>query len=130
MNSALKGTCLSGLVYPGLGQIVQKHYWRGIALIGIVTASLFTMSLTASRHVEEMLANIESSHGEYDVTAMLQGAAEFSVGPDNGVMKVSSVLIFCCWAIGIGDAYLSGKRIDSRNRAHNQAMQATGRTGG
>jgi hypothetical protein len=130
MNSALKGTCLSGLVYPGLGQIVQKHYWRGIALIGIVTASLFAMTLTASRHMETMLADIESGHGEYDVTTLLQGATEFSSGPDSGVMKGSSVLIFCCWAIGIGDAYLSGKRIDSQNRAHNQAMQPTGRTGG
>ncbi|MCX6356872.1 MAG: hypothetical protein NT045_03195 [Candidatus Aureabacteria bacterium] len=130
MNNSLKGACLSGLVYPGMGQIVQKHYLRGLALIGIVTVNLSVIILTTSKQIETILTNIESSGGEYDVTTILHEATKFSISPYNGIMKISSALILCCWAIGIVDAYLSGKRMDLENKAHNQAMQPTDRAGG
>ena len=41
MNNSLKGALLSGLVFPGLGQIILKHHTRGIAFIIIVSVSLF-----------------------------------------------------------------------------------------
>ena len=43
MNNALKGALLSGLVYPGLGQVVLKHYKRGAALIITITAALLAV---------------------------------------------------------------------------------------
>ena len=33
MNNALKGAFLSGLIFPGLGQVVQKHYKRGVLIM-------------------------------------------------------------------------------------------------
>jgi hypothetical protein len=118
MNSSLKGAFLSGLVYPGLGQIVQKHYFRGIALIGIVTVSLVATIISASRQAQEILRNIESSGGGYDVSTILHQAA-ISSGQTDRTMGISSLLIIGCWVAGIIDAYLSGKRIDSGNAAHN-----------
>ena len=32
MRKSLKGALLSGLVFPGYGQFVLKHYMRGIAV--------------------------------------------------------------------------------------------------
>jgi hypothetical protein len=108
MNSAVKAACLSGLVYPGLGQIVQKHYVRGIALIGVVTGSLLMLVFAASRHVSRILAEVQSSGGDYDVATIVKKAADFSASPESGLVKIASALLLCGWIIGIVDAYLSG----------------------
>ena len=47
MNNALKGALLSGLVFPGLGQVNLKHYKRGIALMLIVSISLLVIVVKA-----------------------------------------------------------------------------------
>jgi hypothetical protein len=119
MNSSWKGVCLSGLVYPGLGQIVQKHYLRGISLIGIFTACLFVIVFTAIKQYETILTNIESSSHEHDMAALIREASKFTVSQDSSTMKYASAVILCCWAIGTVDAYLSGKKIDLRKGSPN-----------
>jgi len=113
MKNSLKGACLSGLVYPGLGQIVQKHYVRGILIIGVFTASLFEVMFTALKQYQTILVNMESSNNEYDVTTMFQEASTFTAHYDTTMVKFASALMLGCWVIGIVDAYLSGK-----NTAH------------
>jgi len=108
MKSSLKGACLSGLVYPGAGQIFQKHYFRGIALIAIVTTSLSASILSAARQAQEILA-AAAANGGSDMATLLHEAARLSAGRDNRTVGVSSLLILGCWVVGIVDAYLSGK---------------------
>jgi len=114
MKSSLKGAFLSGLVYPGLGQIIQKHYLRGFSLIGICTASLFVITFAALKRYETFLANLETGNIEYDITTIFQEASKFTVSQDNSLLKYASALIFGCWFIGTVDAYLSGKKTDQR----------------
>lgn len=121
MNSSIKGACLSGLVFPGLGQIVQRHYIRGIVLISIVSACLIMILVDASRKINTILANINSSNTGLDITSILKEVHTSSAGGDILTMDTLSALIFGCWAIGIVDSYLSGKRIDSHNAAHNKS---------
>jgi hypothetical protein len=125
MKDSTRGVLLSGLVYPGVGQIVQKHYWRGIALISVVTVTLFLVVRTASAEVEALLASIEAGGGEYDVTAILTEATRFAASRVSDTIRRSSILIFCCWAIGVADAYLSGKRLDA-DRSRRQEPQPLG----
>jgi hypothetical protein len=40
MKNSLKGALLSGLVFPGLGQVFFRHYLRGIALMLVICVSL------------------------------------------------------------------------------------------
>jgi hypothetical protein len=122
MNSSMRGAYLSGLVYPGLGQIVQKNYVRGIALICVVTASLAQALITFSSQATAILARIESHGGDVDLTGVLRETVALAAREDSGTMKMSSVLILGCWVIGIADAYLSGKRIDARTAEANKAM--------
>ena len=122
MNSSIKGACLSGLVFPGLGQIVQRHYMRGIVLISIVSACLIMIFVDASRKINTILANIESSNAGLDITSIMKEVHTSSAGGDYLQMNTLSALIFCCWVIGIVDAYLSGKRIDSKDSAHYKSL--------
>ena len=43
MPNSFKAALLSGLVFPGLGQIVLKHHKRGIALMLVVLACLMAI---------------------------------------------------------------------------------------
>ena len=122
MSNSLKSACLSGLVYPGLGQIYQKHYIRGGVLSGIVSACIIMILLKASGKINKILANIASSNSELDITTVIQQVYTFETGQEYLIMKTLTALILCCWAIAIVDAYLSGKRIDSRNSAHNNSL--------
>jgi hypothetical protein len=121
MRSSLKGACLSGLVYPGLGQIVQKHYGRGIALVALVTGSLAVMVSAASRQIAAMLAEVESGGAAYDITTLLGEAARISGGREDAAIRWSSVVVLCCWVAGVIDAYLSGKKIDEEQAARRGA---------
>ena len=121
MNSSIKGACLSGLVFPGLGQIAQRHYMRGIVLISIVSACLIMILVDASRKINTILANINSSNTGLDITSILKEVHTPSAGGDILTMNTLSALILGCWVIGIVDSYLSGKRIDSQNEAHNKS---------
>jgi len=44
MSNSLKAALLSGLVFPGIGQVVLKRYRRGVVLMLIVLACLFRSS--------------------------------------------------------------------------------------
>jgi len=117
MKSAAKGVLLSGLVYPGLGQLVQKHYFRAVALVGIVTVSLAATLYSVAHKVQETLTALAAADGAADVPMLLREAARVSAGGESNVIEVASLLIAGCWIVGIVDAYLSGKRIDRDDTA-------------
>jgi hypothetical protein len=112
-----KGVYLSGLVYPGLGQIVQKHYARGIALAGIVTVSLAATIYAAVQKAQSLLTALADDSGSADLTKLLREAGGGAAGSDNGIIGISSLLIAGCWVVGIADAYLAGKQIDRGDSA-------------
>jgi len=76
----------------------------------------------ASRKINTILANIESSNAGLDITSIMKEVHTSSAGGDYLQMNTLSALIFCCWVIGIVDAYLSGKRIDSKDSAHYKSL--------
>ena len=51
MKNSLKGALLSGLVFPGLGQVVLKHYKRGFALMLTVSVSYTHLTLPTTPYV-------------------------------------------------------------------------------
>jgi hypothetical protein len=113
MNNSLKGACLSGLVYPGLGQIIQKHYTRGIVLISIVSTCLIVILINAIRIINTILVDVGSNNTGMDVTTIMKEVHTLSAGQDYLIMKYATTLIFFCWVVGIVDSYLSGKKTDS-----------------
>jgi hypothetical protein len=123
VSSATKGVLLSGLVCPGLGQIAQKHYLRGVALIGVVTASLFMAGQAVVKGAEGMLAGIRATGGQDSVSALLGEVGRLSASQAAGDLKTPSLLMLACWVIGLVDAYLSGRKIDADTRAHDRAPQ-------
>ena len=66
MNNALKGALLSGLVFPGLGQIILKQYKRGAALMITAFASMIVFVVNATQQAFKILENVDLESGAID----------------------------------------------------------------
>jgi hypothetical protein len=112
MTNALKGALLSGLVLPGLGQIVLKHYKRGLALMLVVLVGLAVMVVEAAQLALAVLARIESEGGALDMGTLANTATEAATTYDGRLFNFCLFVIVACWIVSIVDAYLIGQKKD------------------
>lgn len=101
MKQAVKAVLLSGLVLPGLGQIVLKQYPRGLAFMLVALASSLYIVTTA---VSQALASL----------ATLDPASPPLPGPLPGGDHAGPALwvLGICWAWAVLDAYRGGAALD------------------
>ncbi len=121
MKSALKGALLSGLVFPGLGQVNLKHYKRGIALMLIVSVSLLVIVVKAVLQAFTILEKIELESRAIDMSTILNATTQVSTASDSLLYNFLLLLIILCWIIGIVDAYRIGRKRDLEAQSTSQA---------
>jgi len=112
MNNAIKGMLLSGLVLPGLGQVVLKSYKRGIAIMLLVLIALITIVVSASRKALVILEKVATEGGAVDMESISNAASQATTTADHLLFNLSWLLILVCWLVGVVDAYTTGKKID------------------
>ena len=112
MKYSLKGAVLSGIVFPGLGQIILKQYKRGIVLMLTVSASLIVIAIKAAQYAFTVLEKIELEGGVIDLKTITDAAVRASSTSDSLVFNTGLLLIVVCWIFGIVDAYRIGRIMD------------------
>ena len=112
MNNALKGALLSGLVIPGLGQVVFKYYKRGIFLMVTVSLSLMVIVVNAVQYAFTILQRIELEGGVIDLATITAAATQATSTSDSVIYNLGFLWIVVCWIFGIVDAYRIGKKMD------------------
>lgn len=126
MSNSLQAALLSGLVFPGLGQVVLKRYRRGVVLMLIVLACLSVIAAIALQRAFAILKQIESAGGAIDMDAILNAAAQSSTTSDSLVVNYVSSLIVVCWIFGVVDAYRIGKKRDLEQQSTGQGSSSEG----
>ena len=126
MNNAVKGALLSGLVFPGLGQVMLKHYKRGIALMLAVSVGLLVVIVKVTQQAFTILEKIESEGRGVDMRAISKAATQAFNASDSLIYGFVSLWIIFCWIIGVVDAYRMGKKKDLEQ----SARQVTNSRGG
>ena len=112
MKNAMKGIFLSGLVLPGLGQIVLKSYKRGIALMLGVFAAGFVIVVKIVKQALTILEKVESQGGPVDMESVSNAADQAFTAADSLIVSLAFGLIVICWIVGMVDAYYTGKKKD------------------
>jgi hypothetical protein len=112
MRPSLKGALLSGLIFPGLGQIVLKRYQRGAVLIAAVLISMTIIVVEAVRLALIILAQIEAEGGPIDIGTVSAAAARASTASSSLTINGLFAVILGCWIFAIIDAYRIGKKTD------------------
>jgi uncharacterized membrane protein len=112
MNNSLKGAFLSGLIFPGLGQVVLKHYKSGAVIMLTVLVSLSIVVVIAVQHALAILEKIESEGGAISMSTISDAATQASTTSGSLTLNLSLLLVILCWIIGVVDAYRIGKKKD------------------
>jgi hypothetical protein len=120
MNNSLKGALLSGLVFPGLGQVALKQYKRGIALMLTALASLSVLVEKALQQAFTILEKIGAEGGAIDMKTISSAATQASNPSDSMIINFALFLTILCWIIGVVDAYRIGKKRDLEQQSTKQ----------
>jgi hypothetical protein len=121
MNYSLKGALLSGLIFPGLGQISLKHYKRGAVIMLTVIVSMAVVVMKAVQHALVILEKIELEGGIISMDAILNATTQASTNLGSFTFNLLFLLIGVCWIIGTVDAYRIGREKDIEQRSPSQA---------
>jgi len=126
MNNSLKGALLSGLVFPGLGQVVLKHYKRGVVIMLTVLVSLSVIIIEAVQKAFAILEKIELDGGTIDMNTISNAATQASTTSGSLIFSFALLLIIFCWIIGVVDAFRIGKKKDIEQQSKNQVSNSMG----
>ncbi len=124
MKNSLKGAFLSGLIFPGLGQIVLKRYKRGAVIMFAVLVCMSVFIVKAVQHGLDILEKIQSQGGAISMSTISNAATQASTTSGNLTLNIVLLLVILCWIIGVVDAYRIGKIKDIEEGSASQASNS------
>ncbi len=116
MDKAIKGALLSGLVLPGLGQIVLNRRLRGAALLLVSLACLGLLVVQAVAAASAIVAKLDLVNGAIDPVALLAAVDQAGAEASGPWGKIAALLLLPLWLGGTVDAYLLGRKEDRLER--------------
>ena len=120
MNNSQKGAFWSGLVFPGLGQVVLKRYKRGAVNMLTVLAGMSVIVVQVVQKGLIILEKIKSERGTIDMDMILDATTQASTNSDSLIFSLAVLLLTFCWIIGTVDAFRIGKEKDLEQDSTNQ----------
>lgn len=112
MNNALKGALLSGLIVPGLGQIVLKHYVKGTVMMVTVLASLTVLTIKTVQIALAIVKKVQLGSEEINIGTISNIAIQASTSFEGLTFTPLLLVIVALWIVGVVDAYMIGRKID------------------
>ncbi len=109
MKTATKAALLSGLVFPGIGQMYLKRFLRGLLFMIPVLLGLVLIVVMATAGALESLRAIQAQGGTIDtntITTLAQSHAKESAGYFRAIL----LCIIFCWLFAVIDAYRIGSK--------------------
>jgi hypothetical protein len=113
MKASIRGMLLSGLVYPGLGQLILGRLTSGIILALFATITFIVLIYRVVERVYRLIDQILPllADNALDVTALKELLSRDAAG-GWVVEKICLIGLVICWLVAIGHAYFVGKKID------------------
>ncbi len=126
MNNSLKGAFWSGLIFPGLGQVVLKHYKRGAVIMLMVLISMSVVVVKAVHSALAILEGIELESGAISMSTISNAANQASTNSGSLTFNLVLLLTILCWIFGVVDAYRIGKEKDIEEGSIRQVSNGKG----
>lgn len=119
MKNSTKAAILSGLVFPGLGQIFLKQYKRAVVIILAVFGSMAIVIVKATQLALAILEKIAAKGGAIDMNTITNAAMQASADFSSLMINLGILSIILIWIIGTVDAYRIGKKKDIKGDDQN-----------
>lgn len=117
MGNAWKAALLSGLVAPGLGQIVLKRYLRGVAFLFAILVALVVLVVKAVSQAMTILEQIEAKGLALDLDTISRAVNQSTTAPNSLVYNAALFSLIVLWIFGVIDAYRIGRQMDLAQQA-------------
>jgi TM2 domain-containing membrane protein YozV len=109
MKTAVKAALLSGVVFPGLGQIYLKRYRRGLIILILVLLAFGIIIGTVTVSALKSLKAIENGGGIADMET-ISNLASIDSAHSGIYLRLILLFVLCCWLFSVVDAYKIGQR--------------------
>ena len=117
MKTATKAALLSGLAFPGTGQMYLKRFRRGLTIMVFVLSGIVAIVWMATIRALEILERIQNQLDQVDMETITNLALASSADHSSVYYKPILLFIACCWIFSIIDAYRTGKEKELSEKA-------------
>lgn len=112
MTNAIKAAFLSGLVFPGLGQLSLRRYLRASVLLVTSAVCLIAIIVSTVQQAMTVLEEIAAKGGAADFNTIMNLVSQTTSPGDTLLINGASLILLCCWIGATVDAYRIGKTMD------------------
>ena len=121
MQNSTKGLLLSGLVLPGLGQLVFKRYVRGSIFIVAVMGGLVVIMLKVAQTALDIVERMGPATNVADFSQMYTETNQAVTEINTAGYAIALLIIVVAWIMSAIDAYLIGRQLDSQSEGRRQS---------
>jgi TM2 domain-containing membrane protein YozV len=111
MKVPYKAALLSTFVFPGVGQLYLKRYWRGLVIMFFVFTGLgyiiWSATVTALNSLDEVMVKMQGGTPNLQELSDIVGSKPLTTCP---YIDTVFYIIICFWIFAIIDAYRIGKQ--------------------
>jgi len=110
MNQSVKAALLSGLIFPGVGQLSLGYKKRGWLFIGASLVFLYFIISEIIQEAYSVIAEMQKNGAVIDVEKISNATSGMVSFSNNAFLNVLLLLLIAGWVISIIDAYRLGKK--------------------
>ena len=114
MNNAMKGILFSAFIFPGAGQVILSRYKRGAVFFAAAFVSGILSVTAIVRQAVALLQDLVAAGVPATIPKVMAIVAEASTTASTAFLKISFLLLFCCWLVSVVDAWRIGKELDQK----------------
>ena len=114
MSNTMKGILFSALIFPGAGQIILSKYLRGAVFFAVAFVSGILCVTAIVRQSVVMLQDFVATGEATTIPKVMAIVAEASTSASSVFLKISFLILFCCWLASVVDAWRIGKQLDQK----------------
>ncbi|MCK5386730.1 MAG: hypothetical protein KAJ39_06070 [Gammaproteobacteria bacterium] len=110
MNKSVKAALLSGLVFPGVGQLSIGYKKRGWLIIFVIYVFLYLIMTKIMQQAASIVEKMQTSGVALDIESISNKTSELVGFSDNSYLNTLLVLFVLGWLISVIDAYFPGTK--------------------
>jgi TM2 domain-containing membrane protein YozV len=117
MKISYKAALLSALVFPGVGQLYLKKFWRGMVIMLIILTGLgyiiLSVAISALSILDDSVVKLQNGATNLQELYKITESKMINTYPYHDAVFY---LVVCFWIFAVIDAYIIGKEKESRDK--------------
>lgn len=110
MNQSTKAALLSGLIFPGVGQIVTGKKTRGGFFVGFTVVILYLLISEVITKAYPVIETMQKKGIAIDAESIAKATSDLTGFSENLYLNSLLIIFIITWFVSVVDAYLVVKK--------------------